>query len=129
DRVSADGTRHPLEVSIAVLAYAGQEMSCVFVRDIAGRRRAAITRLMLEAELFHAQKMEAVGTLAGGIAHDFNNILAAIVGNAERAQVELPQDHPARQDIAEVQRAARRALELVQQILTFSRKQSPERRP
>jgi len=67
--------------------------------------------------------------LAGGIAHDFNNILAAIVGNAEMAQIELPQDHPARQDIAEVQRAARRARELVQQILTFSRKQSPERRP
>jgi len=129
ERIADDGNRHPLELSIAHLAYAGQHMSCVFIRDITERRRAEITRRNLEAELFHAQKMEAVGTLAGGIAHDFNNILAAIVGNAEMAQVELPQDHPARQDIAEVQRAARRARELVQQILTFSRKQSPERRP
>jgi len=129
ERVGDDGTRHPLELSIAHLAYGGEDMSCVFVRDITERRRAEITRRNLEAELFHAQKMEAVGTLAGGIAHDFNNILAAIVGNAEMAQIELPQDHPARQDIAEVQRAARRARELVHQILTFSRKQSPERRP
>jgi len=129
ERVADDGTRHPLELSIARLAYGGQDMSCVFVRDITERRRAEITRRNLEAELFHAQKMEAVGTLAGGIAHDFNNILAAIVGNAEMAQIELPHDHPARQDIVEVQRAARRARELVQQILTFSRKQSPERRP
>jgi PAS domain S-box-containing protein len=129
ERVADNGTLHPLELSIARLAYAGQDMSCVFVRDIAERRRAELTRRTLEAELFHAQKMEAVGTLAGGIAHDFNNILAAIVGNAEMAQLDLPQNHAARHDIAEVLRAARRARELVLQILTFSRKQQPERRP
>jgi signal transduction histidine kinase/ActR/RegA family two-component response regulator len=105
-------------------------------RDISARkqaerslREAELTRRALEAELFHAQKMEAIGTLAGGIAHDFNNILAAIVGNAEMAQGELPNGHPARQDLTEVLRAARRARELVLQILTFSRKQQPERRP
>ncbi len=70
-----------------------------------------------------------MGTLAGGIAHDFNNILTAIVGNAEMAQIELPPNHTGRQDIAEVQRATRRARDLVPQILTFSRKQQPERRP
>ena len=129
ERVTDDGTLQPLELSIARLAYAGQDMSCVFVRDIAERRRADLTRRTLEAELFHAQKMEAVGTLAGGIAHDFNNILAAIVGNAEMAQLELPQGHVTQHDISEVLRAARRARELVLQILTFSRKQQPERRP
>ena len=129
ERVGADGARYPLELSVAHLAYAGQDMSCVFIRDIAERRRAEVTRRTLEAELFHAQKMEAVGTLAGGIAHDFNNILAAIVGNAEMAQIDLPHGAAARQDITEVLRAARRARALVQQILTFSRKQAPERRP
>ena len=128
DRMGADGTRHPLDVSIAFLDYGGQEISCVFVRDIAERRRAESTRRTLEAELFHAQKMEAIGTLAGGIAHDFNNILAAIVGNAEIAQSDLPAGHPSRQDIGEVLRAARRARDLVRQILTFSRKQESERR-
>jgi PAS domain S-box-containing protein len=129
DRVDNDGARHPLELSIAFLAYAGEEVSCVFVRDIAERRRAEATRRTLEAELFHAQKMEAIGTLAGGIAHDFNNILAAIVGNTEMAQSDLPAAHPSRQDLSEVLRATRRARDLVSQILTFSRKQQPERRP
>ena len=129
EHIAPDGTRHPLEVSIAFLDYGGDEIACVFVRDIAERRRAETTRRTLEAELFHAQKMEAIGTLAGGIAHDFNNILAAIVGNAEIAQTDLPPGHAARQDISEVLRAARRARDLVRQILTFSRKQEAERRP
>jgi PAS domain S-box-containing protein len=129
EHVSANGTRVPLELNIAFLDYAGQEISCVFVRDISERRKAEVTRRTLEAELFQAQKMEAVGTLAGGIAHDFNNILAAIVGNAEMAQIDLPQSHPGKQDLAEVLRAARRARDLVRQILTFSRKQEAERRP
>ena len=86
ERAAPDGSRHPLELTIACLDYAGQEIACVFVRDVEERRRAETTRRTLEAELFHAQKMEAIGTLAGGIAHDFNNILAAIIGNAEMAQ-------------------------------------------
>jgi len=105
-------------------------------RDISARkaaesslRSAELAKRTLEAELFHAQKMEAIGTLAGGIAHDFNNILAAIVGNAEMALSDLPTAHPARHDMTEVLRAARRARELVLQILTFSRKRQPELRP
>jgi len=129
DRVDADGAPHPLELSIAFLAYAGAQVACVFVRDVSERRRAEATRRTLEAELFHAQKMDAIGTLAGGIAHDFNNILTAIMGNAEMAQTDLPPNHTGRQDIAEVLRATRRARSLVSQILTFSRKQQPERRP
>jgi PAS domain S-box-containing protein len=129
EHISTNGASVPLELNIAFLDYAGQEISCVFVRDISERRKAEVTRRTLEAELFQAQKMEAVGTLAGGIAHDFNNILAAIVGNAEMAQIDLPQSHPGRQDLMEVLRAARRARDLVRQILTFSRKQEAERRP
>jgi signal transduction histidine kinase/ActR/RegA family two-component response regulator len=128
ERIAADGSPHPLELSIAFLAYAGTEVGCVFIRDTSERRRADETRRTLESELFHAQKMEAVGTLAGGIAHDFNNILTAIMGNAEMAQIELGSSHPAHQDIGEVLRATRRARDLVSQILTFSRKQLPERR-
>jgi PAS domain S-box-containing protein len=50
------------------------------IEDITERKRAEDEKARLELQLVHAQKMEAVGTLAGGIAHDFNNILFAIIG-------------------------------------------------
>ncbi len=76
----------------------------------------------LEEELFQTHKMEAMGTLAGGIAHDFNNILAAILGFAELAQLNLPVGSNASNDIDQVIVSGERAADLVQQILTFSRK-------
>jgi PAS domain S-box-containing protein len=77
-----------------------------------------------EAQL-RSQKMEALGTLAGGIAHDFNNILLAISGNNGLALEDLPMDHPARPSLLEIERASRRAADLVRRILAFSRKEEP----
>lgn len=85
----------------------------------------------LEAQLRESQKMQAVGTLAGGIAHDFNNILAAILGNVELARQDAKtasnaahSSHSALQtSLQEIDKAARRARDLVHQILTFSRKE------
>ncbi len=81
----------------------------------------------LEDQLRQAQKLEAVGQLAGGIAHDFNNLLTVISGSLELLTddlpSELPDDHPARTDAAEIRHAAERAGTLVRQLLTFSRKQ------
>lgn len=71
--------------------------------------------------------MEALGTLAGGVAHDFNNIVAAIIGNVELALDDVPADSPARTSLAEISKASRRARDLVQQILAFSRRQLLER--
>jgi len=91
------------------------------------RIRAERRREEAEAALRQAHKMEAMGTLAGGIAHDFNNILGAILGNAELASEDLAPDHPATESVTEVLRAARRGRHLVEQILTFSRRQDPDR--
>jgi PAS domain S-box-containing protein len=77
-----------------------------------------------EAQM-RSQKMEALGTLAGGIAHDFNNILLAISGNTTLALEDLPPEHPARSSLFEVERASRRAADLVRRILSFSRKEEP----
>ena len=72
-------------------------------------------------ELRHAQKLEAIGTLADGIAHDLNNILAAITGFTHAALQGLPAVHPIRSDLNEVIIASGRAREIVQQMLTFRR--------
>jgi CheY-like chemotaxis protein len=73
--------------------------------------------------------MEAIGTLAGGIAHDFNNILAAIMGFAELASLDLQGDSKAKYNVQQSIMAAHRAKNLVQQILAFSRQRKQERKP
>ena len=97
--------------------------------DVTARVRAEETSRDLEAQLFQSQKMETVGTLAGGIAHDFNNILSPILGFSELALRDLPGQHPARDDIEQVMKAARRARYLVEQILIFSRRSDQVKRP
>lgn len=97
--------------------------------DITGIKYAEVEREKLESQLRQALKMEAIGTLAGGIAHDFNNILAAILGYAEMVSDEVPKSSAAQNDIQEVLKAGKRAKELVQHILAFSRKSKLERVP
>jgi PAS domain S-box-containing protein len=102
------------------------------VWDISDRKAAEEERRSLQKQLFHTQKMESIGALAGGIAHDFNNILAVIHGAAEMASMENEaSEKPAnlREDLDRILRATQRAKSLVQQILSFSRKNSQEKQP
>jgi signal transduction histidine kinase/ActR/RegA family two-component response regulator len=87
------------------------------------RRAAEQRRNQLEKQLMEAQKMEAVGRLAGGVAHDFNNLLTAILGYVEVLQSRLAGPGAPREELGEIQRAARRAADLTQQLLAFGRKQ------
>jgi two-component system, cell cycle sensor histidine kinase and response regulator CckA len=77
---------------------------------------------VLEDELRQAHKMEAVGRLAGGIAHDFNNLLTGILSNLSMAEAEVAGDGKAAELIGVAMQAARRASELVRQLLGFSRR-------
>jgi PAS domain S-box-containing protein len=92
-------------------------------RDITERKQAEAERSSLETQLRESQKMESIGTLAGGIAHDFNNILGAILGNVALARGDLPAEHEANKSLQQIHKASVRARDLVQQILTFSRRQ------
>lgn len=107
------------EVEFAVSAIrsrADRLVSYVAVcRDVTEKR-------LLEHQLWQAQKMEALGTLAGGIAHDFNNLLASIMGFTELSRDDMPEGSRSRACLDRVLGASLRARELVRQILSFSRR-------
>jgi two-component system cell cycle sensor histidine kinase/response regulator CckA len=111
-----DGTLIDVEVTFDDIDFEGRPARLAVVEDVTEQRR-------LEGQLRQAQKMEAVGQLAGGIAHDFNNLLTAIVGYATLLARSLAPDSPDREDVMEIIGAARRAANLTQQLLAFSRKQ------
>ncbi len=100
-----------------------------WVQDVTARMAEEEERRKLEAQLWHAQKMESLGALAGGIAHDFNNILTPLYGYTELSMQALPDGHPVKEDLRHVIKAAGRGRELVQQILAFSRQIEQERKP
>lgn len=83
----------------------------------------------LEAQLRHAQKMEAIGTLSGGIAHDFNNILTAIMGYGSIMLMEIHEEGRLRRNVQQIMASAEKAAQLVRNLLVFSRKQLFEPRP
>jgi two-component system cell cycle sensor histidine kinase/response regulator CckA len=96
---------------------------CTIATDITDRRRSAEERAELEARLAQAQRLESVGQLAGGVAHDFNNLLSVILTCVDFATRELAPDHPVRDDVEEIGRAAERAAALTRQLLMFSRRE------
>jgi PAS domain S-box-containing protein len=99
-------------------------------RDVTEDREAQTRLSHTQEALRQAQKMEAVGQLTGGVAHDFNNLLQIVVGNLETLQSRLPEDLPRLRRAADHAMAgARRAANLTQHLLAFSRRQPLNPRP
>ncbi len=108
----------------------GRERKAVVAHEnITERKLAQEEKIKLAAQLRQTYKMEAIGTLAGGIAHDFNNILAAVLGYVELSMLDLEKGDPLERNLQEVYQAGMRAKELVQQILTFARKEEGHIQP
>jgi PAS domain S-box-containing protein len=99
--------------------------------DISERKAAEAERLRLEEELRHAQKMEAIGTLAGGVAHDFNNILGGIMGGLSLLELELGDAENAahRTEILEMKALVERGADLAKQLLGLGRRGKYDVRP
>ena len=99
-------------------------------RDVTEDREAQARLSHTQEALRQAQKMEAVGQLTGGVAHDFNNLLQIVVGNLETLQSRLPENLPRLRRAADHAMAgARRATNLTQHLLAFSRRQPLNPRP
>jgi len=118
---AADAHRELLEKMVAERTAALQDANARLLREVEERER-------MEADLLRAQKLESLGVLAGGIAHDFNNLLTAILGNISLASYDIEEGKTPSGDLAQAERAALRAKDLTQQLLTFARGGSPVKR-
>jgi len=109
-----DGSVFPVEVRLRLMDYHGRPVRVAAVRDMTEQKK-------MEERLTQSQKMQAIGTLAGGIAHDFNNILSAVIGYADLGLLKAEQGSVQYSYFGQIMTAGKRARELVQQILAFSR--------
>jgi PAS domain S-box-containing protein len=120
--VARDGREHIIADSGApILDLQGDIIGVVLVfRDITGQQR-------IEEELLKMEKLKSLGVLAGGIAHDFNNFLTGIIGNLSLAKLDVQPGNPVSRALGEMEKAAVRAKDLTQQLLTFSKGGEPVR--
>jgi signal transduction histidine kinase len=96
--------------------------------DITDRKRSEREKERLNAQLLHTHKLESLGVLAGGIAHDFNNLLMGVMGNASIVSSKLEQSSPLLKHVHAIEKAARRAADVAQQMLAYAGKGRVERR-
>jgi PAS domain S-box-containing protein len=119
-----DGTEYEEEATISpIFDKDGNIINYVAVK------RDVTNEVRLQKQLLHAQKMEAVGTLAGGIAHDFNNLLMIILGYADIMLQRAREDDPVSKALEAIRNAALQGSDLVKRILTFSRRVETKARP
>ena len=128
--VNRDGAKRYVEYrSVFQTGAEGRQTVTGSGRDITEKILADREVRRLQEQLIQSQKMEAIGALATGVAHDFNNILQIISGYLQllRAQPGLmPQGT---KYFEEIEQANQRAVELVKQLLTFSRKKGSQLQP
>ena len=105
------------ESDIKVLQAIGQMVAAEFERLNEEKEKEA-----LREQLFHGQKLEAIGTLAGGVAHDFNNMLQGILGYAAYLKMKVPADDPMYEPLSVIEHSAERAADLTKKLLGFARK-------
>lgn len=103
-----------VDVSCVSIQWDADRALLFFAQDVTERR-------MLQMQLFQAQKLEAIGTLAGGIAHDFNNILTGVLGYVSMLLVSKSPEHPDYDRLQKIEKQTDSARNLTRQLLGFSR--------
>lgn len=126
---NADGDPIPVLRKTVRTTISGRPHYVTSIVNLQSLKEAESERKVLEARLHQSQRLESIGTLAGGVAHDFNNMLASIMGFTELSIEDIGDNPDIVSNLQEVLRAGRRAKELIQQILAFSREQDQDFRP
>ena len=98
-------------------------------QSLDARLRAEEEKESMQRQLANVQKLESIGRLAGAVAHDFNNVLQAILGYSELALGQVPEAHPLRSIIEEIQKSALRSSNLTRQLQAFARRQPMSPQP
>jgi PAS domain S-box-containing protein len=112
--INDQGEERWVELNTSLIHWEGKPSTLNFLRNITAQKR-------LEAELQHARRMEALGTLAGGVAHDFNNLLMAIQGRISMMLMNSDLSHPHYRDLKDIEEVIRSGAGLTKQLLGFSR--------
>ena len=116
--LAADGSyRHFLDQAVLVEDSAGG------TPQYAGTLTDVSEQRVLESQLVHAQKMDAIGQLTGGIAHDFNNLLSAVLGGLHLLERRLELGERDRNLVDQMRHAAEQGAELIRRMMAFARKQ------
>lgn len=126
--IRRDGSAVDLEVAGKRYVFEGEEVSVVAIRDIARRKQDEAENKMLQRQLLHSQKMEAIGRLSAGVAHDFNNCLLAIFGYSDMLIERYEEDAFLVRNLSGIKEAGQRAASLTKQLLAFARRQPMETR-
>jgi signal transduction histidine kinase/ActR/RegA family two-component response regulator len=123
--------QHAGKVLIAMLAFVSvlfaafvrsRRLNARLAHSIEQQRQSEHERLQLESQLQQSRRLESIGRVAGGVAHDFNNLLTVINGYSQILLMG-PLAAGAREEVEQINKAGRRAAELTNQLLTFSRRQ------
>ena len=121
-----DGTSVDIEVAGKKYVFQGEDVTVVAIRDIAQRKRDEAENKMLQQQLLHSQKMEAIGRLSAGVAHDFNNCLLAIFGYSDLLLERYRDDSTLCRNLSGIKEAGQKAAALTKQLLAFARRQPME---
>ena len=123
-----DGTLVDIEIAGKKYVFQGEDVTVVAIRDIAERKRNEAENKMLQRQLLHSQKMEAIGRLSAGVAHDFNNCLLAIFGYSDLVLDRYRDDPFLGRNVTGIKEAGQKAASLTKQLLAFARRQPMESR-
>ena len=123
-----DGGAVDVEIAGKRYLFQGEEVAVVAIRDIAQRKHDEAENKMLQRQLLHSQKMEAIGRLSAGVAHDFNNCLLAIFGYSDLLLERYGDDAFLGRNLTGIKEAGQRAAALTKQLLAFARRQPMETR-